>query len=137
MEKKRAQVGIEYLIVLGFAIFVIMGMLVIAFNYLESLRDNILINEVSTFADNVISASERVFYEGEPSKATIRGYLPRQVQQVEIIENSLFFTIETSSGTAKRAYFSNVPLEGQINSTGTVIKLQILATENYVSIKEV
>lgn len=137
MQKKRGQIGIEYLMIIGFAVLIIMGILVLAFNYMEILRDSIIMTDASNFADKVISSSEKIFYEGEPSKATIRVYIPQQVLEVQIIENSLFLTIETSSGISKRAYPSNVPIQGQINSTGTVIKLEILASENSVTINEI
>jgi len=119
----KAQIGIEYLLIVGFVTFAVIVILGVGLFYAGKTRDGILFTQVDNFANKVISAAESVFYAGEPAKTTITGYLPRGIQDIDISENTLFITFETSSGQNKIGYISNVPIqEGTnmlTNSAGT------------------
>lgn len=132
--KKEGQTGIEYLIILGFVTFAIISILLLAYFYSSMIQDSLVINQVETFARKIVASAESVFYSGEPSKATVSANLPSGVKSIEIIENSLVFTIETSSGISKTAFKSNVPISGNISPTPGLKKIQLIAQENNVLI---
>ena len=134
MHKKKGQIGIEYLIIIGFVTFVILGIMGVAFFYSGNINDRIRLSQINTFANKVISASESVFYSGTPSKSTISAYLPDGVNEVEIIDNSIVFTVQTSSGINRVSFSSNVPISGAITSSPGLKKLQIVAEQDIVVI---
>ncbi len=134
LHKKKGQIGIEYLIIIGFVTFVILGIMGVAFFYSGNINDRIRLSQINTFANKVISASESVFYSGTPSKSTISAYLPDGVNEVEIIDNSIVFTVQTSSGINRVSFSSNVPISGAITSSPGLKKLQIVAEQDIVVI---
>src|SRR3989344_417475 len=101
---KRGQISFEYMIVIGFVTLVISLILGVSILYTNTVQDRVKVNHMDSFADKIISTSEYVFYAGEPSKATITAYLPKDVTAIEVLENTLFISIRTSSGLNKLGY---------------------------------
>ena len=134
---KKAQVSTEYLIVVGFITLVLIGILAIAIIYSGAVKDKIKMSQITTFASKIISSSEKTFYSGEPSKATFYAYLPDNVLDITIDEDSLFFTIQTSSGINKISFSSNVPISGTLTSSSGLKKIQVIAQGNTVIISQV
>ena len=133
---KRGQISTEYLIVVGFISFLIITVLGIALFYSTQIRERIIFHQIESFAENVISSSESVFFAGEPSQATISAYLPKNVQGIDIIGKDLLFNISTDAGVANIAYSSKVEMEGTINSNEGVKTLTIVAQADKVTISE-
>jgi len=136
---KRGQISVEYLIVVGFVVFLVISILGIATFYASGIRDEIKISQLSNFANKLTSNSESVFYAGEPSKVTINAFLPGGIKSISIIENSLVFEIETSSGLNKISFSSNVPLDSSstLSINEGLKRIEILAGEDVVSFNEV
>ena len=139
MEKiKRGQISIEYLILLGFVIFIIISFLGVSLLYSAQIKDRIKFNHVNNFATKIIQSSESVFYAGEPSKVTITLFLPEGVKSIEIQGNQLVFDVTTNSGITKIAYTSNVPIQiqGSISPSQGIKRLQIKAQQSNVLITQ-
>lgn len=133
---KRGQISTEYLIVVGFVVFLVLGILGVAFFYTSVTNDQIKVSQVSNFANKVVSSAESVFYAGEPSKLTVTGYLPVGIIAFDILSNEIVVSISTSSGVTKMSFSSNVPLSGNITFSEGVKRLEITAQQNEVVIRE-
>jgi len=134
---KKAQISMEYLIVVGFITFVIIGVLALAVIYSGNIKDRIRINQATGFANKIISSAEKVFYSGAPSKVTISAYLPDNVDEIQIIEDSIIITVQTGSGYAKTSFSSNVPISGTIDSSSGLKKFEVKADEGGVVITKI
>ena len=120
---KRGQISFEYMIVIGFVTFVIVGILALAFVYSGGIKDSVKTTQIQNCMNKIISASETVYYSGYPSKSTIKCYLPDNVNDISIRGNALYINFQTSSGINSVSYPSEVP----INSTsvsGSLGKVQ-------------
>lgn len=131
---KNAQVGIEYMIIIGFVTFVIMSVLVIAMVYSDQTKDRIRLNQVENFATQLLNSAASVFFAGEPSKTTISLFLPSGVTEINITTEYLIITTHTSSGENKRAFESKVPISGTISTSEGIKKLVLEAKEDYLLI---
>lgn len=134
---KKGQVSIEYIILVGFVTFILIGTLGLAFFYSGAIKDKVRSNQISNFAGKVISTAESVYYYGEPSKATISVYLPEGIDELEFYEKNILITIQTSSGTEKVAFASKVPLEGSLDPSIGIKNIEISAQDNKVIINQV
>ena len=135
--KTKAQIGMEYLMMIGFTTFIILIILGSSMLYSGLIKDKIKMNQLKEFSNKIITSAETIYYAGEPSKITIQVYVPEQVKSIEITSNEMIVTIETNTGTNKLSFPSNVPLEGTI-STGSGLKnIQIIAKEDKVEINSV
>ena len=135
-KEKKAQAGIEYMIIVGFVTFAIMSVLVLAMLYSGQIRDKVKVNQVESFATQLINSAESVFFAGEPSKTTISLYLPEDVTNITINSNQMVITITTSSGENVRAFESKVPIQGTITISEGIKRLTLEATENYLLISQ-
>lgn len=133
---KRGQISTEYLIVVGFVVFLVLGIIGVAFFYTSVTNDQIKVSQVSNFANKIISSSESVFYAGEPSKLTITGYMPIGVTSFEIMSSEIVANITTSSGVTRISFTSNVPLSGSVSISDGVKRIQVVAQQNEVLISE-
>ena len=131
---KRGQISIEYLILIGFLMFILISILGIAMFYMSGIRDRMKISQITAFASKLTSTAESAYYAGSPSKATITAYLPSEVKAITIIENSLIFEIQTDSGLTKMSFSSNVPISGAISTASGLKKIIITAQNNEVVI---
>ncbi len=141
MEKEgftqRAQVSFEYIVIMGFVTFIIIGILGVSFLYSNSIKDRIKMIQVNNFGNKVVSSAESVFYAGEPSKITIKGYLPEGVEEVDIQDDYIFISIQLSSGFTKISFSSEVPIQGSITNSPGVKNVEIEAQEDVVVISPV
>jgi uncharacterized protein (UPF0333 family) len=133
---KRGQISTEYLIVVGFVVFVLIGILGVAVFYSGGISDKIKVDQVRNFAVKVISSSEQVYYSGEPSKVVINAYLPSGVTGLDIIENSLVFNISTNSGDTRIAFGSDVDISGSLSYSGGVKRISVSSTSSGVVLSE-
>ena len=134
---KKSQASVEYIVLVGFITIVLIGILGIALFYSGSARDRIKIYQVSNFANKILSSAETVFYAGEPSKSTISVYLPNEVTDIQILENSILIEIQTNSGRNKMSFTSKVPLSGTLTSRGGMKKIEIISRENSAEINQI
>jgi len=132
--KKKAQISIEYIIIIGFVTIILIGIISIAFFYSGGIKDRIRLNQVNNFANKITSTAESVFFSGKPSRATINTYLPNGVESIEIIENSIVISIKLNSGSTKTAFSSNVPINGSITTTPGIKRVELNAEQNNVVI---
>ncbi len=134
-KNKRAQAGVEYMIIVGFITFALTIVLGLAVFYSGQIKDRIKLNQMENFAIQLINSAESVFFAGEPSKTTIRLHLPEGVKNLEINSSYLIATIQLSSGENVRAYKSRVPIKGNLTSGEGIRKLTLEAKEDFVLIK--
>ncbi len=137
LSQNRSQSGVEYMIVIGFVSFAVMVILLMSGYYSNLTKDKIRMNQIESFAEQLINNAETVFFAGEPSEKTVNLYLPSGVKEIIITSNSIVMTISSSSGDNLRSFGSNVPLqEGSISNVEGVKVLSIKARENFVVIEE-
>ncbi|MEK6895225.1 MAG: hypothetical protein AABX48_01775 [Nanoarchaeota archaeon] len=136
MGNKNAQISTEYLILVGFVIFVLATAAGFAFFYTQNISDRVKLDQIQGFANKLISSSESVFYAGAPSKITLNAYLPSGIESINIENNSIVFNLSTSSGYTMMSFESNVEISGDLSSSEGLKKIVITAQQNGVNIAE-
>jgi len=121
---------------MGFVMFVIISILGVAFIYSGSIKDRIKVTQVNNCANKVISSAESIFYTGFPSRTVIDCYLPENLLDIEILENRLFVSVQTSTGIVKTGFSSDVPITGDITSGSGIKRIRVIAQENNVLLSD-
>lgn len=134
MKRKRAQVGIEYMIILSFVSFAIMVVFSLAIFFSGQTKDQIRLNQIENFAIKVVNSAESVFFAGEPSKTTLLLNLPDGVNDITVDSGGLIFRVNTISGENVRFFESRVPLSGIIDKNEGTKKIVLIATDVFVVI---
>lgn len=134
MEKKKGQVSVEYLVVVGFVTFVVLGVLALAFFYVNGINDQIKFNQIDKLGNNLASTADVVYFAGEPSQKTIKGYIPSGVNSIQLIDNLIVFNVTSASGETIMSFTASENLTGAINSNGGVKEFVLIAESDRVSI---
>ena len=130
----RSQIGIEYLIIIAFVTLAVLTVLVLAYFFSGVTKDQLRISQSEQFGLQLVNSGESVFFAGEPSEATISLYLPNGVKNISIESDNVVITTMTSSGENKRAFKSDVPIQGYISPGEGIKRLRLKAEGSYVSI---
>jgi len=136
LNSRNAQVGVEYMIIVGFITFAIMSVIALAFFYSGQIKDRIKLNQVEGFATQLVSSAESVFFAGEPSKTTVRLYLPEGVSDISVVSDAIIITTNVGGGQNKRAFTSRVTLQGAITPEEGIKKLTLEAKLDHVLITQ-
>src|SRR3989344_40137 len=136
MQTKRGQLSTEYLVIVGFISFLVIGLLAFSLFYTSSVQDSIRMSNLAQFASKVVVNAESVYYAVEPSRVVVIATLPTGVTSIQVLPNEIVFKIETGSGLSVISYSSNVPLQGSISSHYGVKRITLEAGESSVIIKE-
>ena len=138
---KKSQIGIEYLLIVGFVTFAIIVVLGLALAYSGSIRDEMRMSHVNNFANKIIAASESVYYSGTPAKSTISVYLPEGVASVEINEDEDMMVVEVQSSTGlnRIAFQSKVSLlqGADLTASSGSKKIEITASNEGAVINQI
>lgn len=129
---KKAQVGIEYIIIFGFLTFVLITIMSIAFFYSSGIKDRLKTAQVNNYANKIIATSETVFYYGNPSKATIRVYLPEGIQNIEFHAEGLIIETQLNSGISRNLYATDIQLQGNLSKSPGIQNVEIIAYDDRV-----
>jgi len=135
--KKRGQVSMEYLIIIGFVTFIIIGILGISIIYSSSIKDRIKVIQINNFGSKLISSAESVFYAGNPSKITIQTYLTENIEDITITSKTIIITYYLSTGMSKTAFTSEIPLEGTITTSSGIKNIEIVAGDDKAYINSI
>jgi len=113
---KTSQISMEYMMIIGFSMLVIIGILIISSAYSNDLKESVNLNQLDRIVKSIIESAESVYYYGEPSKTTLKVFIPERVESAVLINNSIIFKVMTSSGLSDVGYKTTMPLNGTIST---------------------
>ncbi len=135
MKKSRAQVSVEFLMITGFVLTILIPLSVIYYEHLNTMTSEVKGTQLSQLAKDITSKAEEVYYLGSPSKITINAYIPSGVTEVDVYPSEINFKLRTASGVNDIFSTSKVNLTGSISPNEGVHKITIEAKEGYVLIE--
>ena len=133
-EMTKAQVAMEYLILVGFVLAVIIPLVIIFYNESENINLQVKTQQVYAIGQHIIDKAESVYYLGEPSKTRLKAHLPDSIDQIIIQNHTLLFKMRTKQGLSDVVISSKVNITGSIPKTVGLHFITIENKGNYVSI---
>jgi len=100
----------EYMMVAGFVLLLTIPLVIVFVQQSTSFNDKVSLTQSEKAIRKVIDSSDTIYYLGPPSKRTISIYLPQNVKNITVINNSI--DIEIYGG-----YLFSVLGESQLNGT--------------------
>ncbi len=132
MREKNAQVSMEYVIVIGFVMLITIPLILIFYEHTRATSDQVITNQVDQIARKIIDNSETIYYIGEPSRTSIKVYMPENVENVTIGNNEINFRVKTNVGITDISYVSSVNISGSIAITKGIHYINIESKGDYV-----
>ena len=131
---KASQVSVEYLTIMGFVALVTVPLLVIYFNSVQSTGDEISGRQALQIARKIADASESVFFLGEPSQATIKAFIPKNIVSAVVNNTYIIFTIKTKDGISDIVQLSSVNMTGTLPTSPGIYSIKVKSESNRVVI---
>jgi len=135
VEMSRAQVSMEYIMIMGFVIIISIPLIIIYYDYTASSNDEIISRQIYQVAQKIIDAAESVYYLGEPSQTTLKVHIPNQIVEATIEqEKEIVFKMRTKSGITDIVQVSSVNITGTLPVTQGIHYITAKAEEGKVSV---
>ncbi len=133
----KAQVSIEYMIITGIGILLIL----LSSNFLLRTYNEYVDENKISLAKNTVykigETSDLVFSQGPPAKMQIEIYIPKGIEEISFSNKTLLFKVKTSSGVNDIFYQTIPQLVGSIPTRAGNYYISLTADEGYVDISVV
>lgn len=115
--KKRAQVAVEYVIVVGIAMLITIPLFLIYYSYSSESEDYVTLNQLNVVSRKIIDSAESLYVIGEPARTEIKVFIPGKVYDANISQNEVIFYVNTQNGQTEVTLASNVNITGTLPSS--------------------
>ena len=131
----RAQVSVEYLIVVGIGLLLLTPVILYATSLLFSSKKELRIELAEDAVESLAEAADWVYSLGPPSRMELTIYIPEKVNETLIENHTILMKLEDYpspiSTTTKANVTGNIPVENGY------YKVLVIAEENCVNISVV
>ena len=133
---RKAQVSMEYLVIVGFVAVIVIPMILIFYTYADRAEDEIISNQVLKIGLKMSDAAEAMYYLGEPSRTRISAYFPKNIENISIGNNEILFIVHTKEGADHIVVYTPVPIDGTVDTHAGYHNINIMSRGSYVEITD-
>lgn len=113
MNKSRAQVSMEYLIIIGLSFAVLVPGGYFFYNYSKSSNEATIRTQITQIGNSILTNAESIYGLSDGSMVTLELRYPKNVRDIYIMDDKeLIIKYELSSGVNEAVFFSKVVLSG-------------------------
>ncbi|MBN2458408.1 hypothetical protein JXB31_04740 [Candidatus Woesearchaeota archaeon] len=134
--KKRCQVSLEYMLMVGFTLLLIIPIVMIYGSEKQAISDQVSFSQASQIATKITDSVETVYYLGKPSQTTIRVYFPQNIDEMIISDNEVVIRLNVGNTITEAVSISQVNMSGNLDVGPGIHEILIIAEDEYVNITE-
>lgn len=128
----KAQVAMEYLIIIGFVTIVTIPLVLIFQTHSQETREGITSTQIYHISKKVADGAETVFYLGEPSRLTIKSYFPENIDSITLGSNEIVFKLKKKNGFDEIVVYTPINITGNLSTHQGVHYLNIECRGDHV-----
>ncbi len=132
----RAQVSMEFLIVVGFAFLMTIPLFILFYRQSETINTEVTASQIDKVASEIRDAVDEVYYLGSPSKKTITVYIPKGVQSITLNDNYITFLVDAPGGDYEIVKWTAGNVSGSIDTFKGIHHISAESLGNEVMISE-
>jgi hypothetical protein len=133
--QKRGQAAMEFLSVYAFIFLMMIPLIIIFMVEYDDMRDSLASNQIKNLAIKMVDKAESVYYQGPPSKTTLRVYFPDGLHNITLSNRELVFRYRTHSNNIQEIFFtSQVNISGSLTPAQGLHDIIIESQGDYVSL---
>lgn len=137
MKKRRAQASMEYLLVMGFVLLMLVPIAIVFYEQNREMNTQSNEQQAYLIARKIVEKGEEMYYLGEPSQTTLRVYFPENMNNVTIWNGSVVFELTRGSTFLDVAAHSwSVNISGNLSVRPGSHCVQIRAVPNGVYVND-
>ena len=104
----KAQIAVEYLIIVGVAMMILLPLSLYLNQTLIGYRDDTKLSKAWNTVKKLGQNADWVHSQGPPAKVTVEIYVPEDVAEVSLDNNMILYRISTSAGISD-VFYNTVP----------------------------
>jgi uncharacterized protein (UPF0333 family) len=131
---RKAQVSMEYMILVGFLVVITIPLILVYNTQYKGTNIQIIANQADQLGQKIVDTAESVYYLGQPSKTTLKVYIPQQIENITVGDNEITFRVIVNKGTDDVVKMSNVPISGTLKATPGMHYITVQSVGSYVNI---
>lgn len=113
---KTAQVSLEYLVILGLTITIILGAVYVFFDYVRDSSQEVVSSRINSLGTNILQVSESIYGIGNGTWIELDIQYPNEIIEAYTSREGnigeLVFVIESQSSLSESVFFSDVIIVG-------------------------
>jgi uncharacterized protein (UPF0333 family) len=118
---RRAQVSVEFLMVVGIAMLMMTVSTYLVFDYTQSYSSQNAMQQVAQIGYELIDDASAMYIYGSGSFGTLSASLPENIYDISVVDNTtLVFELNTQRGIIPVYIFSEIPINGTRNEGNKV-----------------
>ena len=130
----KAQVSVEYMLIMGFATLMTLPLLLIYYTYTSDSSESVAASQALQVARRIVDASESVYYLGSPSQTTLKLNFPDRIYSTNLSNYELVFKIKTKNGLTDIVQVSAVNISGSLPISQGLHVITVSAQTGYVQV---
>jgi len=130
----KAQISVEYMLVIGFAALMTAPLLLIYYTYSSDSSDSVATSQALQISRRIVDASESVYYLGKPSQTTLKLNFPDNIYSINLSNKEVVFKIKTKNGITDIVQVSAANITGNLPTTEGIHIITVKAEDGYVQI---
>ena len=108
MTRLKAQSAVEYLMIIGITLGIILPTTYLFFRYSSQSNEQIIDSQINQLGKNIIDTAQIVYFSGKDSKIVLELNVPKSIENVKILEKrELVFTRLSEIGENEMVFFSS------------------------------
>lgn len=111
---ERAQAAMEYLMIMGFAMLMLVPLFSLVSSYTYRSKIDLRINAMEDSLQNLAESSDMVYFQGYPAKITTDFYVPEGIVSTNITEHYFYASVQTDAGPTDLASYTSANLTGSL-----------------------
>ncbi len=135
--RKKSQVSMEYMMIVGFSLLLIIPALLLFNEEKRDIKDSVTISQSDEIIRKLIDTSEKVHYLGEPSKITIKVFMPSNIKSISITNKSILFMLDIDNKDFPVYGYSTINISGNLSTGPGIRYISIESHGSYVDIYQV
>ncbi len=124
----------EYLVTIGFALLILLGLTVFAYNYTLSARQSAVVSTASAAVNNIVESANLVHSQGYPAKATLVVQIPENVNSITFNDKTIIMSVRVRGGKTDLAATAKTKLVGNITTNKGFYKISVQSFGDYVNV---
>lgn len=119
---------------IGFALLILLGLTVFAYNYTLSARQSAVVSTASASVNNIVESANLVHSQGYPAKATLVIQIPENVESINFNNNTLVMSVLIVKRKTDVTATAKTKLVGNLSTVRGFYKVTIQSFGNYVNV---
>jgi len=116
--KEKAQVSLEYMIMLGISLVVLVAVLLVVNNMINTSTIQVSVSSASTAVEGIREAADFIYVTGHPSKIQKSIFIPNNVVKTTITGKTILFRL--AIGSTKGSSYTDIYAITKGNLTGSI-----------------